>query len=276
MDRASAQMTGRAVIIAGTSLGSAGAGVIVGVGLLLAVGTGCGSGAGACHDDVPPLSSMFYEGGSSCTLPDGRPGLGDGQYGCIDPTVCHCRPEAVPATCSASAVCVYQGCSGANQGAACALPGGAQGTCCESVCSAVDLGTDPSNCGGCGNVCPAGMPCDNGQCGVPFGSGTVACPSGLVAAEAATTNSATVACVAVSCAGLADGAPCSTQVDAGGAVSPAGPMAGLCCHGACVAWYKDNENCGGCGITCCPGTSCGVANDFGGVVSSFGIVGWCL
>src|SRR5205814_7840953 len=142
------------------------AGAIVGLGLGFTEGTGCNgagaSGAGVCHDDRPPLSSMFYEGGSECTLPDGRASLGAGQLGCIDPTICHCRPEAGPATCSAGAVWVYAGCNGANPGAACALAGGGQGTCCNGVCSAVDLRTDPSNCGGCGFVCPEGVSCADG------------------------------------------------------------------------------------------------------------------
>ncbi|MBV9949523.1 MAG: hypothetical protein JOZ69_21955, partial [Myxococcales bacterium] len=35
-------------------------------------------------------------------------------------------------------------------------------TVCGGVC--VDPMTDPKNCGGCGTVCPAGAPCQGGQC----------------------------------------------------------------------------------------------------------------
>src|SRR5215467_13009265 len=98
---------------------------IIGLWVALGAGAGCGASGGACHDDNPPLSSQFYEGGSSCTLPNGGQGVGDGQYGCIDPTLCHCRPEAGPATCAVGAVCVYAGCNRANPGAACSLADGA-------------------------------------------------------------------------------------------------------------------------------------------------------
>jgi hypothetical protein len=230
------------------------AGWILGLGLMLVAGTGCGSGAGSagmCHDNRPPPGTPFLEGGSSCTLPNGRPGVGQGEYGCIDPTLCHCTLEAGPATCATGAVCVYAACSGANQGAACARPGGQQGTCCNGTCSAIDLRTNPFNCGGCGNVCPQGVSCDYGACAIPFGT-IPTCPHGLVGAAATCVGTSCSACVAASCSGLADGAPCSVQSDAGQGEQ----LAGLCCQGACAAWYADNQNCGGCGVTCCPGTKC--------------------
>ncbi len=229
---------------------------MVGLGAILAAGTGCGNGVAACHDDWPPAGAQFVEGGASCTLPGGRAGVGMGDYGCVDPTVCHCKPEAGSATCAAGAVCVYAACSGANEGAACTFAGGARGTCCRGACSAVDLLVDPSDCGGCGNVCPVGVTC-NGACAIPAGA-TPVCPSGLAAAPATCVNSSCVACVAASCAGLLDGAPCAVEVDAG----RADQLAGLCCHGACVLWYGDDQNCGGCGVTCCPGTHCQRAGDF--------------
>lgn len=254
---------------------------MVGLGVLLAAGIGCGGGAGTCHNDNPPLADMFFEGGSSCTLPNGRPGLGDGQYGCIDPTLCHYRAEAGPATYAPGPVCVYAACNGANPGAACALPGGGQGICCNGACSTVDVQTDPSNCGGCGNVCPDGVPCNSGACGIP--SSTPACPPGLILWAATCMHSSScIACVAPSCTGLPDGAPCVVQADAGelmfldgGFLSSSEQPAGICCHGACAAWYSDNQNCGGCGVTCCPGTNCTLDGP-AGIRGFVGIGGWCI
>lgn len=237
---------------------------MVALGAMLAAGTGCGSSAAACHDDRPPTGAQFVEGGASCTLPSGRPGVGMGDYGCVDPTVCHCKAEAGSATCAVGALCVYAACSGANEGAACALAGGARGTCCNGACDALELLTDPSNCGGCGNVCPDGVTCAHGACGIPSGA-TPACPSGLVAAPATCVSSSCVACVATSCAGLPDGAPCAVEADAG----QSGQLTGLCCHGACAIWYSDDQNCGGCGVACCPGTHCHISD-------SFRIAGICI
>ncbi len=244
--------------------------VLAGLGMTLAVVSGCSGGSvgggGACHDDSPPPSAMFYEGGSPCTLPDGRQGLGDGSFGCVDPTLCHCLPEAGPVTCATGAVCVYAACNGANPGAACALAGGGQGTCCNGACSAVDLLTDPANCGGCGFVCPEGVSCDHGACAVPSGT-TSGCPSGTVLAVAACLSSACLACIPSSCAGLADGAACALPP------VPDPGMNGLCCGGACVSPI-DNDNCAGCGVTCCAGTMCRPGSPyFGG--SSLGIVATC-
>ena len=59
---------------------------------------------------------------------------------------------------------------------------------CSGLC--VDASVDPSNCGGCGVMCPTGSPCCGGGCGTscPSGgccpppltcSGTICCPPGF-------------------------------------------------------------------------------------------------
>ena len=47
----------------------------------------------------------------------------------------------------------------------CVLKDPGKDTICNGAC--VDITTDPNNCGGCGNVCPAGQDCVNGACQSP-------------------------------------------------------------------------------------------------------------
>lgn len=255
-DRHDGPMTGRAVIIAALFLGTAVAGAMVGVGVIGA-GTGCGGGA-FCHDDrprVPAPGTTPVREGAPCTLPNGRPGIGAGIYGCYDPTLCHCTPEAGSAMCAAGAVCVFAACNGANEGAACSLPGGGQGTCCSGTCSTIDLRTDLSNCGGCGYVCPDGVTCDYGACYIPT-STSPACPAGLVLARTNGVAGTCSGCFPVSCTGLPDGAPCVTQLNYLDYAGQIEQVVGLCCRSTCVDPGTDDQNCGGCGVTCCPGTHC--------------------
>jgi hypothetical protein len=181
-----------------------------------------------------------------------------GQHGCVDPTVCHCNPEAGSATCADGAVCVYAACSGVNQGEACALAGSARGTCCKGACAALDLANDPSNCGGCGNVCPVGVTCSGFACDIPGGV-TPTCAPGTVAVSANCVHSSCVACLTMSCADIPDGAPCALTADT---------ATGMCCNGACVV-YDGDQNCGGCGVTCCLGSHCSPRD-------STGLGGVCL
>ena len=47
---------------------------------------------------------------------------------------------------------------------------------CANNCT--DVRTDNGNCGSCGNVCPAGQSCSNGNCMLSCSSGKTACPEG--------------------------------------------------------------------------------------------------
>ena len=181
--------------------------------------------AGACQDD---------------RLPPGSPDAA----GCMHPAT-RCKPQGGPASC-ATGVCVYETCNSANQAKACKMPDGSNGTCCGSTCGKIDFTTDSKNCGGCGQICPSGN-CTNSQCADDCKPGCmtsgVSCGAGRVCMRPHNDANAG-ACMAASCTGLADGAPCGQGVE------------GICCNGGCVNPDRDARHCGGCGIRCCAGTVC--------------------
>jgi hypothetical protein len=94
--------------------------------------------------------------------------------------------------------------------------------------------TDTNNCGGCGNVCPTGSSCTNGQCQCP--TGQQACSGACVDTQTSNTNCG--AC-GIACA---TGATCTGGV----CQCPTGQQA---CSGTCVS-LDTNTNCGACGNTC--------------------------
>jgi poly(3-hydroxybutyrate) depolymerase len=108
--------------------------------------------------------------------------------------------------------------------------------------------TDPSNCGGCQNVCPTGVSCKSGTCNCPIAgqsaSNGMCCPGGQTACNGS--------CIEVKNDPNNCGS-CDTQCPSGSCVSgicvpcPAGEMG---CFGACVNLNTDPQNCGGCGEEC--------------------------
>ncbi len=98
----------------------------------------------------------------------------------------------------------------------CARGGAYTGRCCGPTC--LDVLTDESNCGYCGNRCPTGETCINGSCFA--------------------------------------GANCATAPANSGCILDGGY--GQCCGGQCVALDTrgDRENCGGCGMRCPLGDVC--------------------
>ena len=102
----------------------------------------------------------------------------------------------------------------------CILPNGDIGfTCYHDGC--VDLANDPKNCGACGSVCPAGMPCRSGSCaGSP-------CPLPIL------------------------GSLCNP--DAGGLSDSF-----VCCASGCTDITSDPQNCGACSHQCDGGQTCQV------------------
>jgi Stigma-specific protein, Stig1 len=167
-------------------------------------------------------------------------------------------------------------------------------TLCGSSCK--DLRYDTSNCGRCGNVCPANSYCQNGVCreavsggGSGGGSGSGVCPSGQSPCFCCTglssdrnncgacgnrcSSSQTCqngVCTDVTCP--PGRTPCPTRdgvicVDTntngancgacGNSCNPSGPSEGItCCAGRCVDTGSDNNNCGRCGNVCSTGTTC--------------------
>lgn len=79
---------------------------------------------------------------------------------------CAAGGDAGAGACGTGQACVSGACTAACSGAAINV--------CGSKC--VDFKADANNCGGCGNLCPTGATCSNGQCGCPVGQNV--CTSG--------------------------------------------------------------------------------------------------
>jgi Stigma-specific protein, Stig1 len=127
------------------------------------------------------------------------------------------------------------------------------GQCCEvkQVCCpggyCASLLNNPSNCGSCGNVCPAGEKCETFHC--------VSCPQGETVCD---NNCVDTQTDIYNCGGC--GNACT-----GGKT---------CCTGQCADLTSDSNNCGSCGTACtasqfcqrgtctegCGGTSCDFPN----------------
>ena len=93
-----------------------------------------------------------------------------------------------------------------------------------AACTAA-ISSDPSNCGGCGNACPANAVCDSGQC---------TCRDGF-----RTENGR--------CVVVLTGTPSASGCPAG---------MSLCPNGYCYELASSPENCGACGNRCLAGMVC--------------------
>jgi hypothetical protein len=112
---------------------------------------------------------------------------------------------------------------------------------CGSRC--VDLGSDPMNCGLCGNACPAGGFCSMGEC-------TRTCSPPLTACDASCVDIATDR---AHCGGC--GAPCGDDEECRGGACGC-PDGYSNCDGVCVDIDQDEGNCGVCGRVCATDQVC--------------------
>lgn len=135
-------------------------------------------------------------------------------------------------------------------------------TSCGGGC--VDISSDPSNCGSCGNVCPAAQSgfvsaCASGSCF--FERAPASCASGLASCggDCVDTSSDPNHC------GGCDTVCASGQICFNGACATDNRCAsGLTsCNGTCVNLTSDAGNCGACGNACPSGEIC-----FGGACAT--------
>lgn len=117
----------------------------------------------------------------------------------------------------------------------CGIPSGAE--CPENTCGCANTLTDDKNCGECGNSCPVGQGCINGEC-----------------------TAKTLKCLSVYVDPLTDARNC-------GVCGNSCPMGQGCVNGACttktlkclgvyVDPLTDAENCGTCGAACTASQTC--------------------
>lgn len=145
-------------------------------------------------------------------------------------------------------------------------------TCCPGLDACVDLTSDSSNCGACGAACAIGEQCihraDTGQtfCSrcIPddcAAFGAVCCP-GNDACVAFYQDEQNCGGCGLSCA--AD-EHCIYEEHAGRTEctrcnpDDCGAFGASCCPGvddSCIAFFQDEQNCGGCGLACPGGQFC--------------------
>lgn len=116
-------------------------------------------------------------------------------------------------------------------------------TQCGSTC--IDLRFDPSHCGDCNTVCPAGEVCSRGACGLTCSGGSTLCGDRCVDTLHDPAN----------CGGC--GTACSSdKVCSNGACSLTCLGGSTQCGDLCVDLRDDPTNCGGCGYKCGPLVAC--------------------
>jgi len=110
-------------------------------------------------------------------------------------------------------------------------------TACGDSC--VVVSRDPKNCGTCGNACPAGQVCTQGQCLLDCLGGATKCGDTCTDTKIDTQNCG--ACGKACDAGLfCSGSTCGSTCGSGTSM----------CDAGCVDTKNDRFNCGGCGTTC--------------------------
>lgn len=144
---------------------------------------------------------------------------------CPSGTVC-CEYDAESRTCIGECCETAGGC----------CPGGKPGT--GNRCA--NLKADSSNCGRCGNACPAGTACSNATCSSNCPPGQTFCGNKCVDLNQDTLN----------CGACGNACP----ADRFCAARQCACRQGVDCNGRCTDTSSDRNNCGGCGNVCVPGT----------------------
>lgn len=142
--------------------------------------------------------------------------------------------------------------------------------CPDGYC--YELAYDASNCGICGNQCPAGMICSASACtNVPTES-TTAVPTTSSSAAVTTTVTSTGSLGPIGPSGITATKACvlsgktwcdgecvnlmTSKTNCGECGKVCKSLSPTCCSGVCVNTLTSTSNCGTCGHKCLPGTSC--------------------
>ncbi len=147
--------------------------------------------------------------------------------------------------CGPGALCVNNVCAPAatcdpaHNNLSCLTSSGADGVCCEGVCT--EVGANDQNCGACGRTCPTGASCGFNYCGPDCSDSS--CPSSMRCAL-------TGPCETTVCSAQLENYECVGTNDAGSS------YLGLCCASACADYLNDPSNCGACGQACANGSFC--------------------
>lgn len=231
----------------------------------------CPFGTTLCDGECVRLSSDTENcGGCRNTCPGQLPLCCDGTCSSmISAENCHTCGN----TCTAAEPCTMV------SGWPVCSPAGCEGTprstdCGTGVC--IDLDWDSSNCGACGNACPAHSECRGGTC-TPCPSGTDRCGNGTLASGGVCTSLSSHfncgACGAVCAPGtICEGSTCvscpsgkswcggDNCIDLQSSYYSCGscghwcnqtlPTLESCCGGQCSDLRTNSTNCGTCGNTC--------------------------
>ena len=165
--------------------------------------------------------------------------------------------RACPGIPNGTAACLASMCGVGSCNAGFADCNGAAMDGCET-----DLGSDPRNCSGCGNLCASGETCSGGRCvGAcsPDGSG---CAPGLMCCGIACANTSSDTRNCGMCGRICGPLPNASVTCVGGdcrigACNPGfANCDGLFGNGCETDTRSSPANCGGCGLACSPGQMC--------------------
>jgi hypothetical protein len=208
-------------------------------------GVACAEGQdcveGSCVDPQSGCQAGHADCGEGCTdLADNESHCGACGNACADGQSCR-GGECVPADDAPAQAQIT-----------CAAVGLAD---CGGTC--VDLQTDTSHCGFCGNACGDGAACVGGGCSddFPCTGGKKLCYPACVDVLTDPTNCG--ACGTTCGGGQCQGGQCIPEVEQANSARVSCVVAGLAdCGGACVDLQSDGLNCGTCGVECAYGEVC--------------------
>jgi hypothetical protein len=117
---------------------------------------------------------------------------------------------------------------------------------CADQC--IDPVSDPLNCGGCGQICPAGQGCTSGVC----------CPAGLTNCSGSCVDLQRSLANCGACGQVCTSGQVCSNAECGATCLPSEELCLPLDGGAsyCALVSTDNGNCGGCGVVCPGGQVC--------------------